>query len=1082
MRFFTLLIIAVCTLLSLVCESPYKNNNPYDPDYEGQYSFNVDTATLPETLCLFRPYIVSYSIGVDSFKSIYLDPKTKGKVDTSIFLGRDEFTLLFKDTMSDTITISAIPPNHYDSTDRIWRVKRKITVVNPFKISVSNAVFLEQMSLSLARTGNWSTSFKPDSADSVIWQIGKALDTLPYYKAKNFTLSDSSIYAIKAIFWDHLGNQAAIGAVSVAPYVDRPVVNVASSFNVRVGTVKIPVSFKDSLSTVDSIFYRIGQGSDVGMRTLAAASDTIELLQPIAGTYSLSIWAVNKKHLRSTAATANLTTFIPDLVKPTLQLLDDLDSSVIATPEQTIRILAKDNFGVTSVYAQTSVHKHEAQQVNGDTFSVKITDIPEKEYFPVTVFAVDSFSNKDSILFDLFYDHTALDQIPPKIEQISGSIDGSRVECDTGRLVFKVEDDNGMDSVFYKLNGIFVGLLTLASTNTYALNYSLPSYGENEIVVYATDKSINRNSAVKNIKINHNTRPDMVSNIQPTIGATGVDNTSGVSASWKAVIDKDGDPVSYQVFWGQNTSNLAMKVVNTPSCNLTGIGNNQKCFWYVNTISGEDTVRYPSVKTSFLSFTTADVEAPTIVQVGGAVNGTRIIDGTGTLTFTIKDTNGLDSAYFMVNGVYKGNALKVEGDTFEINYNFSAFELYAVKVVAIDASSKHNLATKTITLNYSNLKPTISNLPRTLNVQYGETISLDPIISDDGKSVSRQWIIEKNAIASITGDTSISILKGDLPRKDTIYFRATDDDNNTSEDTIIIGTDITIESLGPNPHGTPFYWKGSFYAYEPTSLNKSNDLRVWESVGATTFYLPVQMGMNQANTLYAFNMEKALIRVSPDGLKWDTLKPSSKTPPMTAPNTHTSRVVCLKRGVRNEEAFAVFGGYEEYIGMYKGPIDSLMVSTNGAQSWGTKDGLKKIEALFGTLPLLHISDSVPNTKDTIFFVDGRDNKRFRKIHFNEMQQYNNYVSWGIDAEYPIDNGNFNCGALERNKDGDFWLFSNANIQRSTDGGATWKVIKSVVPWSNENYMDVKMKDGNVYIITRNGCWVITNKRIAAGRP
>jgi len=812
-------------------------DNPYDPQYIGDYSFNPNFSSLPDTVCMFKEWAISCSTGADTFKTITLGLMNRIKIDSAVFWNGGEKILrfIFADTLSDSIEITAKTPN-----DRMITVKRNLVVVNPFRVEVKNAVYLDEMCLQLRLAIPWEMIFLPDSADSVIWTIGKSTDTLPWYSPKLYHMSDSTRRIIGADLYRKNGIfGGCIFDTIVAPYVDVPNIKAPSTITVRVGNVQIPVIYYDSLFTVDSIHYRVGQGKDEGIRTSSSFSDTVTFHCDSAGTCPITLWATNSRNLKSKTVTVILNSFIPDTTVPSITLIDNLDSMVIAASEYTIRFVAQDAYGITDVYATTPMHKHAAQRIAGDTFSVTVTDIMEREFFNVILTAVDSFNNDNSVKIRLIYESTLTDNTPPAINFAAGPSGGSRVFLDTGTMVFSIEDANGIDSVTYSLNGVPVGALTEISTDTYMLHFTLGKFGENNLSISAVDASYNHNRSLKSFSLEYNTVPSSIGNIMPPDNSTDIESIGGLKLCWSTSHDPDGDRITYLISYGTLSTDMQSLETSDTSI-LLNLQGGKRYLWSVRILSSNDTIRVPVNPESFFSFSTRN--HPTTIT--GLDDITATINDTVGISVVASDREGIREYRWDFDGDGIIDKATNTGTTSFVTSPFATSN--NLLLLTIDNMGAET--TDTSKVNITNMKPIFESMNDTQHVGYNKNISLNAKASDDGSKLRYYWSFDGGITFTpvSNGDTLFRSSSVELPITYRYVAMVSDDDDNEVLDTQFVKCDWLVKrheynlDIWKRSNQTIFTHKNYLYLYGgergnelPVSKNdlyRTVDGENWEKV------------------------------------------------------------------------------------------------------------------------------------------------------------------------------------------------------------------------------------------------------------
>jgi len=759
----------------LLC-TEYPDINPYDPDFIGDYSFNLVKTSVPEIAYVLKEYILNYTTSKDTFLSVYPDTKLAANVDVANFWDKKNNSIrlvaLKADTNKTSYNFIAETPN-----GKLFKDSTSLKFINPFSIKeITRPEYKEPYSCKIdinTKLKVFSVQQKKeiqnmlyDSTFTVVWNFQNSTVTIPVDSFLSFIVADSNFFSVTAVVTDKFGNHTDTLKKLVEPILVRPSVSAVDTLMHRIGSVRVPFSYSDSNDNVDSVFYQLQNSPVSAYKAYSDSKDTLSLSFPSPAVTWLDIWVTDESRLKSSKKRITIKTFIPDTVKPVIRILTPSKSiDTISSGNYLSQAAVRDNFGIKEVFYQTSVHKHPASQVNDSVWSASITDIPSMIIFAVTVSAADSFSNTATDSFFLYRDVTLTDTVPPSISQQSGPVSGSRVLTSSGTMTFKIEDGSGIDSVFFTVNGVFQDTANLTATNIYTVNYSLPKFGNNVIQVFAVDASINKNNANSQIALNYNTKPNSITNISPVDGSIGVDHTSGVNISWSGGDDVDGDPVTYVVKYGSNTTSLNTTSTQTKNVLLSGLAAEAKYYWYVDVTTSLDKIRCPAGADEYYTFTTKDLNGPQITQKTGPVDGAYVLNNVVTMTFDIADTIGLDSVYYTLNGTYIGNALHVSGDEYSITFTMSGYGSNQVTLHAIDASSEKNKSQKSISIIYYSIPTSITVISPLNNATGVENIGgisflWHPSTDANGDPISyniRYGAVSSSMQGVLTTDTVVAI-------------------------------------------------------------------------------------------------------------------------------------------------------------------------------------------------------------------------------------------------------------------------------------------------------------------------------------
>jgi hypothetical protein len=543
------IIICLFTLLYLMC-STRTWDNPLDPNYIGDYSFKISPTSISDTVCLFKSYTIECATGTDTFALVTTANQSK-ILDKNVWDSKNKnIHITFIDTLNDSLRITATTPN-----GRKFYASKKIVVVNPFKITANNAVYLDTVKYNLSLDQLWAKVFSPDTMDSVVWVDNGQFDSLSFFETKKAYVSDTNVINLRALYKRtgvsgfYLGGQT-----SITPFIDKPKLIVPSSINSKIGKVIIPLSFTDSLFNVDSIYYKIGQGSDIGMKATGSTSDTITFLQNTVGSFSITIWVINSQHLSSDKSIISLATFLPDTtlndhIPPALTLLSPSKDTIIGCDSSIVSVKCTDASGITSV-----VYSIGTQQVTaiGSTptdsiFTGTVKGLTPGAYSTVTITAADASSahNVATATVKIKYDN---EKTGPTIRRFDPAADSQSVSASSYAVKVVCKDTSGVASVMFGL-GTASFPATKSSDSIWTATVTNLSLGAmNKITVTATDASINANTSVMALFMKYD--PTLTDNVPPMIAliSPSIDTTISADSSVVRVKCTDASGVASVVY------------------------------------------------------------------------------------------------------------------------------------------------------------------------------------------------------------------------------------------------------------------------------------------------------------------------------------------------------------------------------------------------------------------------------------------------------------------------------------------------------------------------------------------------------
>ncbi|MBN1602621.1 MAG: immunoglobulin domain-containing protein, partial [Chitinispirillaceae bacterium] len=298
-----------------------------------------------------------------------------------------------------------------------------------------------------------------------------------------------------------------------------------------------------------------------------------------------------------------------------------------------------------------------------DVYSGVITGLVNNTPVQVTVTATDKSQKRNSttLTFSVTRDSTILDAEQPVIVKVAGPECGSRVKEATGSLTFTVNDNSGVDSVWWTLNDAFVAVVATSGESEYAVNYTLINYGNNVIRLFAKDKSAAGNKGSQTITLTYNTEVSALTLTAPAVNATGV--STSPTFKWSGGDDEDGDGVTYSVNYGISQASLTGTATVTGKTATPGtpLAYAKTYYWQVTATSAS--TAFPDKVQSAVGTFTTDGSLPTIsaqplstsVEEGQSVAFSVTADGFGTLSYQWQKNNspinGATSSSYKISAV-----------------------------------------------------------------------------------------------------------------------------------------------------------------------------------------------------------------------------------------------------------------------------------------------------------------------------------------------------------------------------------------------------------------------------------------------
>jgi hypothetical protein len=200
-----------------------------------------------------------------------------------------------------------------------------------------------------------------------------------------------------------------------------------------------------------------------------------------------------------------------DTTKPSISLVvPGTDSASMNSSSYTITLKCTDASGIVSVTGVLGAGNFTGTRDTGSMWKITVTGLVANTFNTIAFTVSDSSlcANKATLTLHIKNDPTIADNIPPTFTKVSGPASDAVVSDSNFSFVYKIEDQNGVDSVYWSLNGVRQALLSAASgTSQYSAvgKCSLPH--SNRIVIGAQDKSTNHNRDSVVTTLNYNRPP-----------------------------------------------------------------------------------------------------------------------------------------------------------------------------------------------------------------------------------------------------------------------------------------------------------------------------------------------------------------------------------------------------------------------------------------------------------------------------------------------------------------------------------------------------------------------------------------------
>ena len=444
-----------------------------------------------------------------------------------------------------------------------------ITVsTNSFKAS---AICKDSSGIASVKCSSGADTFTTSRADSV-WSATITGLVQGQYKTVTFLATDMSARANKTsmnvyIKYDSTMTDTLPPLITLVSPSKDTIINTDSSL--------VRVKCTDA-SGISSVIYSIGTQKFTASRSAPTDSiftGTVKGLAP--GTYStITITATDASTAHNAATASVKIKYDNDRTKPVIVLFDPAkDSLSINANSYAVRVISKDSSEVASVVYTFGATNFTATKTSDSVWTGTASGLVSGAFNKITVVATDASinANKDTMSFFIRYDPTMTDLTGPVFFPKSGPANNAFVVDSTVNIVDSIYDPSGVDSVYWTQNGKNPKplMLVAGSTYLYSLVDTLHRYHLDTIVIFAQDKSTNRNKSSQTIILNYN--------VPPVINDTAVSTNRNVAKTWTLnALSVDGDPLT----WTRITSPSALSgtvtgtlpsITFTPAANWSGV-------------------------------------------------------------------------------------------------------------------------------------------------------------------------------------------------------------------------------------------------------------------------------------------------------------------------------------------------------------------------------------------------------------------------------------------------------------------------------------------------------------------------------
>jgi alpha-tubulin suppressor-like RCC1 family protein len=572
-------------------------------DTDSPAYFDTQTVTITVTDTSTGPHWGSKTLSLSGAEGSTLsltltDISTGDSVSFILMLG-----LPAKDTIINTVysyTFAAFDTNNYypkiiakdkkgnadTMTVHLWASRTNIDSMQPIvkhqnppidSITVSSNSFKasvickDSSGIASVKCSSGTDTFATSRADSV-WSATITGLVQGQYKTVTFLATDMSARANKTslniyIKYDSTMTDTAPPVITLVNPSKDTIINADSSI--------VRVKCTDA-NGITSVIYSIGSQKFTATQSTPADSiftGTVKGLAP--GAYSTVTITATDASTKSNTATASVKIkYDNDRTKPTIALLDPAkDSLSFNAGSYTIKIVSKDSSGVASVVYTFGTTNFQATKTSDSVWFGTVSGLVSGALNKIMVVATDASvnANNDTTSFFIKYDPTMTDLTGPVFFPKNGPANNAFIVDSTVNIIDSIYDPSSVDSVYWTQNGKNPKPLTLVagSTNLYSLVDTLHRYHLDTIVIFAQDKSTNRNKSSQTIILNYN--------VPPVINDTAVSTNRNVAKTWTLnALSVDGDPLTWtrltlpSALSGAVTGTLP-SVIFSPAPNWSGV-------------------------------------------------------------------------------------------------------------------------------------------------------------------------------------------------------------------------------------------------------------------------------------------------------------------------------------------------------------------------------------------------------------------------------------------------------------------------------------------------------------------------------
>ncbi len=355
--------------------------------------------------------------------------------------------------------------------------------------------------------------------------------------------------------------------------------------------MRLLLPLKDSsLTATGSLIMQIICTDESGIASLVCTTGVYRF-SPVKSATADSVWSTNITGLipgkynavsfiaidSSTNANKDTLTvhikYDGDSIAPVMRLVAPAkDSASVNANSYAVKLVCRDPSGISSLVCSMNGSMITLTHNPGDSiWQANIIGLVSEQYNKITFIAIDSSlsANRDTLSVYIKYDPNMEDSDGPTFFHVNGPVTGEVIKDSIVSITDSITDPNGVDSVYWALNGTKAGMLSVGTNNKYSLKDTLNRFHLDTIVIYSQDKSARRNKSSSMIVLDYN--------LPPVINDTAVSAQKNIVLSWTMhAISADNDPLTWSIVSSPSSASGAMtgtlpSITFSPITNWSGI-------------------------------------------------------------------------------------------------------------------------------------------------------------------------------------------------------------------------------------------------------------------------------------------------------------------------------------------------------------------------------------------------------------------------------------------------------------------------------------------------------------------------------